>query len=115
MSQSTTRQLILEARARSMRHHPTASEHRLWQALSGGRARFRRQVVIGEHIVDFAAKQRRLIVEVDGGYHDARVRADARRDRALRRAGYRVLRLPAALVMADLAAAVECVREALPR
>jgi len=50
---------------------------------------------------------------VDGGYHSERVRADARRDRALSRAGYRVLRLPAELVMRDLAAAVECVRRQL--
>jgi very-short-patch-repair endonuclease len=42
-----------------------------------------------------------------------RVAADARRDRALSRLGYRVLRLDAALVMARLPEAVARVRDAL--
>ena len=36
-----------------------------------------------------------------------------RKDRHLRRAGYRVLRIPAELVMRDIAAAVELVRATL--
>ena len=40
-----------------------------------------------------------------------RRRADARRDEKLRRLGYQVLRLDAALVMRDLPAAVACIRE----
>jgi very-short-patch-repair endonuclease len=54
-----------------------------------------------------------LVVEVDGGYHERRSAADARRERALVRLGYRVLRLEAELVMKDLPAAVALVREAL--
>jgi very-short-patch-repair endonuclease len=54
-----------------------------------------------------------LIVEVDGGWHSRRRRADARRDGKLRRAGWRVLRLEAELVRRDLPAAVEAIREAL--
>ena len=46
-------------------------------------------------IVDFLALSARLVVEVDGGYHAQRGRADARRDEKLRRAGYRVLRVRA--------------------
>ena len=57
--------------ARHMRHHLTASEEALWRAIRGGRlgAQFRRQVVVGRFIADFAAPKERLIVEVDGGYH----------------------------------------------
>jgi very-short-patch-repair endonuclease len=62
--------------------------------------------VLGRFIVDLLAAEVRLVVEVDGGYHAQRARADARRDRALGRAGYRVLRLEAELVMGDLDAAV---------
>jgi very-short-patch-repair endonuclease len=51
----------------------------------------------------------KLVVEVDGGYHAGRAEADARRDRALGRAGYTVLRLDAAVVMGDLEAAVALV------
>ena len=75
---------------------------------------FRRQVVVGNRfIVDFLAPRARLVVEVDGCYHAQRLAADARRDTKLRALGYRVLRLPAALVVSDLHAAVELVRAAL--
>jgi very-short-patch-repair endonuclease len=63
--------------------------------------------------VDFVAPKAKLVVEVDGPCHAARARADARRDRALGRLGYRVLRLPAALVRERLAEAVALVAAAL--
>jgi very-short-patch-repair endonuclease len=63
--------------------------------------------------VDFLAPRARLVVEVDGGYHMQRRRADARRDEKLRLLGYRVLRLEAELVMRELGAAVALVRKAL--
>jgi very-short-patch-repair endonuclease len=56
---------------------------------------------IGRFIADFLAPSSRLSVEVDGGYHQRRRVADGRRDRDLNRFGYRVLRLPARLVMAQ--------------
>jgi len=99
-----------------MRASLTPSEHLLWARI---RARqlgvvFRRQVpVLGRFIADFLAPAQRLVIEVDGGHHAERVRADARRDAVLARAGYRVLRLDAALVMRDIEAAVARVRAAL--
>jgi very-short-patch-repair endonuclease len=103
--QSHQRRVQLEVHAREMRLSPTMSEARLWQALQGSRVGvgFRRQVVIGEYIVDFLAPAARLVVEIDGGCHARRCRADARRDRVLERAGYRVLRLEVEVVMANLA------------
>lgn len=73
------------------------------------------QVVIDRFIVDFLAPAARLIVEVDGGYHCRRVAADARRDRALHRLGYRVLRLDAELVRSNLPEAVALIRMALAK
>jgi very-short-patch-repair endonuclease len=103
--------------ARSTREQPTSSERLLWAELSGGRLGvwFRRQVVVGPSIVDFLAAARKLIVEVDGGYHGSaeRERSDARRDKRLERAGYRVLRLPAGLVVGNLEQAVQLVKAAL--
>jgi very-short-patch-repair endonuclease len=105
------RSVQLEVRAREMRLSPTLSEARLWQALRGSRlgVAFRRQAVIGDYIVDFLAPAVSLVVEVDGGYHGRRCRADGRRDRMLARAGYRVLRLEGELVMADLSRAVSII------
>jgi very-short-patch-repair endonuclease len=104
---SHQRRVQLEVRAREMRPSPTLSEARLWQALRGSRlgVAFRRQAVIGDCIVDFLAPSVSLVVEVDG-YHARRGRADARRERVLAGAGYRVLRLEGELVMADLPRAV---------
>jgi len=74
---------------------------------------FRRQVPLLGFIADFYAPSARLIVEVDGGYHVRRKSADARRGHKLVRAGYRILRLEADLVMRDLPAALLAVRRAL--
>ena len=110
---SNQRALVLAGRACRMRRLPTSSEAVLWQRLRGSRLGFRRQFVIGEWIVDFAAPAARLVVEVDGGYHAARQRADARRDRQLAALGWRVVRVPAELVMGNVEAAVAVVRAAL--
>ena len=113
---STARSAQPATRAAQMRHAPSWPEALLWRELRGGRlgVRFQRQVPPGgRYIGDFVAPAARLIVEVDGGWHRGRERLDARRDRALARAGWRVLRLDAALVLRDLSAAVALVREAL--
>jgi very-short-patch-repair endonuclease len=98
-----------------MRITPTLSEHVLWQAIRGQRlgVAFRRQVVIGPYIVDFLAPRVLLIIEVDGGYHAARRQADARRERFLQRAGYRVLRVTATAVLQDLGKALRLITQAL--
>ena len=95
-----------------MRHVATPAEARLWEALRGQRLGvvFRRQVVLGEYIADFCAPAVRLVVEVDGGYHAARERLDARRDERLRRLGYRVVRVSSEEVGRELPAVVARLR-----
>jgi very-short-patch-repair endonuclease len=110
------KQLRLEQCAWANRRVMTASELRLWSALSARKlgVQFRREVpLLGRYIVDFCAPSVRLVVEVDGECHADRRAADARRDAALQRAGYRALRIEAGLVMRDLAAAVALVRATL--
>lgn len=104
----------LDERATRMRREPTASEALLFESVRGGRlgVAFRRQVpVLGRYIADLLVPELRFVVEVDGAYHRGRTEADARRDRALARAGYRVLRLEAELVMRDGEAALVRIRE----
>jgi very-short-patch-repair endonuclease len=99
-----------------MHHAATPSESALWGALRGGALgiTFRRQVPIaGRYIGDFVASELKLVVEVDGSSHHARATADARRDRELQRLGFTVVRLPVTLVENKLAAAVQCVRDAV--
>ena len=106
---STRRQSVLNERAAEMRHAPTASEARLFEALRAGKlgVSFRRQVpLVGRFIADLFAAEVRLVVEVDGLYHTRIGARDARRERALLRAGYIVVRVDAEVVMSDLEAAV---------
>jgi very-short-patch-repair endonuclease len=115
---SARRRAVLELRSRQHRLAPTPSEALLWRELVSGKlgVSFRRQVVIGgRFIVDFVAPSIGLVVEVDGGWHRERRRADARRDEKLRRLGYRVLRVEADLVERNLARAVGLVRGEIER
>jgi very-short-patch-repair endonuclease len=98
-----------------MRSALTPAEARLFQAIRGNKlgVMFRRQIVLGRFVADFVAPAVGLIVEVDGPHHARRRAADARRDRALARIGYRVLHLPAELVEHQLGEALARVREAI--
>jgi very-short-patch-repair endonuclease len=111
--QEAKRKALLEERAHFMRHNPTETEQMLWRCLSGKKlgVAFRRQVLVGEFIVDFLAPSVKLVVEVDGGYHAERVTADGRRQRALERLGYRVVRVSTEAVRANLEKAVNTVRQ----
>jgi very-short-patch-repair endonuclease len=59
---------------------------------------------VGKYILDFLVPEVRLAIEIDGACHTLRRCADARRDKALRRAGYRVLRIQAEEVLRELPA-----------
>jgi very-short-patch-repair endonuclease len=100
---------LLAERARAMRFSPTRSEERLWRRLSGSKTGFgfRRQLVIGNFIVDFASTKVRLVVEIDGGYHERRQHRDAAREQALAKLGWTVLRFAEHSVLEDLGAVVE--------
>ena len=110
--QQLKRQSLLAERAHVMRHQPTPSEAKLWDAIRGGQlgVSFKRQVTIGQFIVDFLAPAVKVVVEVDGGSHVGRGDADARRDRKLARLGYRVVRVESNLVLTQLQLAVDAVQ-----
>jgi len=52
---------------------------------------FKRQVPLRRWIADFFAPSIGLVIEVDGGIHAFRRKADVRRDEGLRRLGYAVI------------------------
>ena len=81
--------------ARALRHNQTDTERELWQLLRGRELagfKFRRQVPLGEYVVDFVCLSERLIVELDGRQHLERVDHDARRTAWLESQNFRVLR-----------------------
>jgi primosomal protein N' (replication factor Y) len=80
--------------SRRLRAQATDAERRLWALLRDrqiGGCKFRRQHPVGPFFADFAAVERRLIVEADGGQH-ADSHADARRTAWLESQGWRVIR-----------------------
>jgi len=70
-------------------------------------------VPVDRYILDFVAPAATFVVEVDDRSHELKRTADAPRDRNLGRLGYRVLRLPAELVRANLEEAVARIVAAL--
>jgi very-short-patch-repair endonuclease len=100
---SESRLDTLHETAREMRRAPTEAQAKLGEALIAanlGKFRFRRQVVIGSAIVDFACQPLKVAVEIDEP--DANAELDRRRDRSLAEVGVKVLRFPAAEVLADV-------------
>jgi len=79
-------------RARVLRNGATKHERRLWSILSRVRPKFTRQLSIGPYFADFACRQARLIVELDGSQHAGSVR-DQTRDRFLEQKGWAILRI----------------------
>src|SRR5690554_2328456 len=82
------------SRARRLRRNSTRAELLLWNRLRArqlGGFKFVRQEPIGRYVVDFICRDRRVIVEVDGGQHVTDPR-DLIRDRWPRDHNYRVFR-----------------------
>ena len=87
----------LTNRARRLRRHATYAERKLWEALrrkSLGGLRFRPQHPIGPYVADFFCPSARLVVELDGYFHDdvLRIERDEARTTWLNQRGIRVLR-----------------------
>src|SRR4029079_11738452 len=81
--------------ARRLRRDQTDAERVLWFRLRDRRLngwKFRRQMPVGNYIVDFCCESARLIVELDGGQHAMQSEADRARTADLEKRGYLVLR-----------------------
>ena len=102
------------SRARRLRRDATDAESVLWFALREKLAgtKFRRQVPFGTYFADFACHGAKLIVEVDGGQHNAD--RDAIRTEFLNGEGYRVLRFWNNDVLQNLDGVLEMIAAALP-
>ncbi|MEK6568239.1 MAG: DUF559 domain-containing protein [Candidatus Omnitrophota bacterium] len=83
----------LTSNAKRLRSNSTEAEKYLWYMLRNKNlgVKFRRQVVIDRHIVDFACFERRIVIEVDGGQH-AQSEQDNIRDQWLAGQGFKILR-----------------------
>lgn len=111
------RNKILIERAKQMRREATPPERTLWRYLKSDQltgARFRRQVVIGNYIADFACRSpKMLVVELDGNTHGEQEEYDARRTLFMESKGYQVLRFTNRDVLQNIDGVLETILAAL--
>ena len=103
-------------RQRSLRSFSTDAEGLLWSRFRGRRLeghKFRRQVWLGNYIVDFVCLDQGLVVEADGGQHAEHDDYDDRRTAFLAKEGFRVLRFWNNDVIANVDGVMMVVIEAL--
>ena len=102
--------------ARGLRRNSTLAEARLWEQLRGRKLediKFVRQERVGPFIADFACRELKLIVEVDGATHSTEVElaADKARTLFLNTLGYEVIRVTNEEVLSGLDQVVTMMRE----
>ena len=83
--------------AKMLRKNMTEQEKFLWNILRNNKfygLKFKRQVPIGNYVVDFACEIHNLIIELDGGHHNEpdNIEYDKQRTEFLKNKGYKVLR-----------------------
>jgi very-short-patch-repair endonuclease len=98
------RHIETRERAKQLRAGLTPPERKLWNAIRANRigAKFQRQVVLAPYVADFAARSKRLVIELDGDSHANREAYDAARTSTLAKQGYRVIRFTNSDVMTNL-------------
>ncbi len=83
--------------ARYLRKNMTSQERKVWDVIRNRQFygyRFLRQYVIGVYIVDFICREKKLIIEIDGGQHNEpkNLEYDKQRSLYLESKGYRIIR-----------------------
>jgi very-short-patch-repair endonuclease len=87
---------MMQNRARNLRKNRTDAENRMWYFLRNRRLngyKFVREKVIGKYIADFVCREKKLIIEVDGGQHMTAAAYDQQRTKDLEAIGYQVIRV----------------------
>ena len=104
--------------AHRMRTQPTDAERVLWHRLRRdivlAGSHFRRQVLIGPFIADFASRKAKLVIELDGGQHHWQSDYDAFRTSRIETAGYRISRFWNNEVFGNLEGGLSEIQRALP-
>ena len=108
---------FLEQKAKEMRENMTEAETVLWEALKSKHIgdKFRRQHIIGNFIADFVCLSKRLVIEVDGGYHtdDTQQGLDEGRAEELKQLGFQLIRFTNEEVLNNLDKVVHQITEKL--
>jgi very-short-patch-repair endonuclease len=109
MARQTSKRTVVAAQR--LRRAMSLPEVLLWGFLRQADLRFRRQQPCGPFVADFYCAAAKVIIEIDGLAHDTagRPERDQARDGWLQEQGYRVVRIPAREVLADVSAVAEAI------
>jgi very-short-patch-repair endonuclease len=104
--------------SKKLRRQTTPWEAKLWYYLRGHRfydLKFKRQVPMGNYIVDFCCQEKKLVIELDGGQHSETLVADNDRlkQEFLERHFYKVLRFWNNEIDNNIEGVLEVVRKAV--
>jgi very-short-patch-repair endonuclease len=106
---------LLKQFAKENRQNETLAEMVLWKFLRGDQLgiHFRRQHIIGEFIADFICLPLRLIIELDGGYHQLPTQQinDAERTDWLESKGFKVIRFSNEEIIGDIEGTINKIRK----
>ncbi len=110
---------LLKEYARKNRKEMTQAEQILWESLRKNinSYKFRRQHPIGDYIADFACVTAKIVIEVDGEYHNKpqQQQDDLWRTNFLERNGFRVIRFSNDEVIYNLSAVINYIKEELSK
>ncbi|MFW9317047.1 endonuclease domain-containing protein [Glaesserella parasuis] len=105
---------ILSKYKKQLRKNMTFEEVLLWQKIRNKQLsdfKIRRQVVIGQYIVDFVCLSQKLIIEIDGSQHfePEAQKYDEQRTAYFKTLGFRVLRFTNAEIKKGLDEVLDCI------
>ncbi len=110
---------MLLSNAKSNRRYMTPAESALWECLRGSQLgfQFRRQHPIYGYIPDFVCLKKRLVVEVDGGYHYVGNQAlnDKERTAYLNQYGFTVIRFTNEEVLGNIDDVISKIRKVMDK
>ena len=114
---SPDRYVLLKEFAQINKRFPTDAEILLWEHIRAKQlaVKFNRQHIIGDYIVDFVCIEKKLVIEVDGGYHSEyeQIEKDEFRTERLNTMGFSVIRFSNEEVLGDMFGVINKIKSKL--
>ena len=105
---------MLKEFAKKNKQFQTDAESLIWEHIRNSLlgVKFNRQYIIGDYIVDFVCLEKKLILEIDGGYHSEyeQIQKDEHRTERLKAMGFNVIRYTNEDLFADIESVLNGIR-----
>ena len=114
---SPDRYVLLKEFAHKNKQFATEAESLLWEHIRAKQlaVKFNRQHIIDDYIVDFVCIEKKLIVEVDGGYHSEyeQIKKDELRTTRLNEMGFNVIRFSNEEILGNILGVINQIKDKL--